>query len=961
MATFETRPYSGDYSGLVTQAAIASIALTLSVTSFELMRRKRRKIPTQTNKPGELGSVDSWEWGYLYQARCWARIPAPALPPIPLAWVRQVLLIREPDLFRLVGTDATVYTRFLLGCVCFVALHAVTTLPILLPLHVTHAAPSVSRRSMTRASLSSLTDFSAFREDGDSWRGNLKLLGIHCACVWWLSITWIGTLLWICRGAFRLREATVQDTKAARDKYLAEHNGVEHEHQGWRLRTVMVSDIPTGLRDEEGLADYFKYYMSKGLDIAPFAPVIAPSPGLLSFAVNRLWRWGKSATAPSSSVSNSVCDGEKQPDDKLPFVEIEKVVLVRKTTELASILERRDEVLRRLEHAHIKLASKVLLAVKHKMQNPLSSRRSPMSTPPGATTASSSSKSNSKTDSRQSESLNSPTDDTTNESPTTAIPYTLASPKVRQNVPMVTVKLATPPSTPSRPALLRHASGADELGASFSGSSTRASGTTEYFTPISPTRSTLPPPLPPRPQSQNLDKYGVKLVTQPTSYGTPLTSSEAGSRAIFDSTHDNDDDSLTRGPGAVLVTPGFKTPPVSPRTGAAEMGYNVRPGGTGSAGPYGDGLGLGLPSLGRAGRGSVGPRVGKGSRGFGGGDSVDASFRGNGGDDPLGLGARVDEEPVRAEGQHQRRPSERPLMDGPLDSDVDEIIIDRRGPRQLRDVFFNNATEEAQHLRDEALERNKRLIDAIGPFVYAFGMLERPKLKSSSRTQSRANSAETSRPGTADLEAAGPLRPPPVPLFKRLSSGSSWFSARSNPESRTVSQSTGQTLVNPPAFGFSAQVLRTHEASMAPSAVGTTDAREVREGETLWDALHSLPRSDLDRYQPLINLSTLFKGKTVPAIDFLTTKLALLSALIEESRSGCGENVGGAPASTAFVTFRDPRDARRALKELAAHPKNALACVTTPAPDLRDVDWGRAMKSTYTGEFLKDWVVNVGV
>ncbi|KAG9077181.1 hypothetical protein FS749_010960, partial [Ceratobasidium sp. UAMH 11750] len=51
----------------------------------------------------------------------------------------------------------------------------------------------------------------------------------------------------------------------------------------------------------------------------------------------------------------------------------------------------------------------------------------------------------------------------------------------------------------------------------------------------------------------------------------------------------------------------------------------------------------------------------------------------------------------------------------------------------------------------------------------------------------------------------------------------------------------------------------------------------------------------------------------------------------------------------------------RAIKELAVHPKNALACVTTPAPDVRDVDWGRAMKSTYTGEFLKDWVVNVGV
>ncbi|KAG9090998.1 hypothetical protein FRC07_011960 [Ceratobasidium sp. 392] len=569
------------------------------------------------------------------------------------------------------------------------------------------------------------------------------------------------------------------------------------------------------------------------------------------------------------------------------------------------------------------------------MQNPLSSRRSPMSTPPNA--ASSKSKSTTTTP-RRSE-TNSPTDDTPQ-----ALPYALASPKVRQNVPLVTVKLATPPSTPSRPALARQ-------GASSSDQTNRTSATTEYFTPVSPNRSSIPPPLPPRPQS-GIDKYGVKLVTPSPEYGTPLTSSEA-TGATFGSINDADEEA--RGPGAVLVTPEFKTPPVSPRTGAAELGYNVRPG---STGPYGDGLGLGLPSLGRAARGSVGPRVGKSSGGFG-----NAGFKGNGGDDPLGLGnARVKEEPAVRPEQHQRRPSERPLMEGlHSDSDVDGIIIDRRGPRPLRDVFFNT-NDEPQHVRDEAMERNKRLIDTIGPFIYAFGMLERPKGKtSSSRSQSRANSTDLNGKDTPGQEGA-PLRPPSVPLFKRLSSGGSWFSARStDPESRTVSQSTGQTLVNPPAFGFSAQVLRTHTVSNEPSAVGPTDIREVQDGETLWNALHSLPREDLDRYQPLINLSTLFKGRTVPAIDFLTTKLALLSALIEESRSGSGEIRGGVPASTAFVTFRDPRDARRALKELAAHPNNALACVTTPAPDVRDIDWGRAMKSTYTGEFLKDWVVNVGV
>ena len=103
--------------------------------------------------------------------------------------------------------------------------------------------------------------------------------------------------------------------------------------------------------------------MSKQLDISPLAPVLAPSPGMLSFAVNRLWRWGKSAAIPlsnSGSKTTSTCEEEKEAStggtDEKPEIQIEKVALVRKTTELASILERREDVLRRLEHAHIKVS-----------------------------------------------------------------------------------------------------------------------------------------------------------------------------------------------------------------------------------------------------------------------------------------------------------------------------------------------------------------------------------------------------------------------------------------------------------------------------------------------------------------------------------------------------------------------------------------------------------------------------
>ncbi|KAF8595215.1 hypothetical protein BDV93DRAFT_611513 [Ceratobasidium sp. AG-I] len=974
MATIQTRPFSGNYSGLVTQAAIASVILAISITSFELIRRKRRKIPTQTNEPGVLGSVDSWEFGYLYQGRCWAKVPAPALPPLPLSWVRQVLLIREPDLFRLVGTDATVYTRFLVGCVFFITIHVFTTLPVLLPLHVTHAPPSIPPRSMVRASLSSLIDSSAFGGDKVTWRGNLRLLSVHCALLWWLSLTWIGTLLWICRGAFRLREAMVQDAKRSREKHLAENNGTEHPEQGWRLRTIMVTNIPSGLRDDDKLAHYFKSYMSKQLEISPLAPVLAPSPGILSFAVNRLWRWGKSAAIPlsnSGSKTNSTCEGEKEASTGetggKPDIQIEKVALVRKTTELASIFERREDVLKRLEHAHIKLANKVLLAVKHKMQNP-DSRRSPISTPPDAVVAASfkhKARANSKSgtlysDSDQPSSSNDAGNKTDSATP---IPYALASPRVRSTLPRVTVAPATPPDTPRND---RSGFEMDEMGNMESPSRRnriRDSDSTEYYTPATPTRPALPhrppPPIPPRsPQTPNRNGGGVRLVTP--GYGTPLTSP-----AFEDGASGSANGASL---GVVLATPGFGTPPVSPRTEAAEMGYNVRSGtsssATGSLGAYGEGLGLGLPSLGRGAKGSMGPRAVRAS---------DApSMRGKNREEE-GFGSRMQEEAERpARGKNPRRPSERPLIEPQSDQEMDGVLVDRRGPIERngkqresmpvsRDVFFDAVSGSP---RDRAIERNKRLVEAIGPFVYEFGLLERPVVQSKSP---RPSGNDPTRAGSSDSNESGkegpesPLRPP-VPLYQRMSSGSSWFSAFSsnnNSHSRTISQSTGQTLVNPPALGFSAQVLRTHTLSVDGQLYGPNGVREVRPGETLWDALHSLPREDLDAYQPLIHLSALFRGQTVPAIDFLTTKLAFLSTLIHESRStggGCEP-----PASTAFVTFRDPRDARRATKELAAHPKNMMACVVTPAPDVRDIDWGRAMKSAYTGEFLKDWVVNAGV
>jgi lipopolysaccharide export LptBFGC system permease protein LptF len=61
-------------------------------------------------------------------------------------------------------------------------------------------------------------------------------------------------------------------------------------------------------------------------------------------------------------------------------------------------------------------------------------------------------------------------------------------------------------------------------------------------------------------------------------------------------------------------------------------------------------------------------------------------------------------------------------------------------------------------------------------------------------------------------------------------------------------------------------------------------------------------------------------------------------------------------ASTAFVSFKDARTARLALRILDNHPKRTLACHTLPAPDWTDLLWPRLGRSVYRSELVRSWV-----
>jgi Cytosolic domain of 10TM putative phosphate transporter len=209
--------------------------------------------------------------------------------------------------------------------------------------------------------------------------------------------------------------------------------------------------------------------------------------------------------------------------------------------------------------------------------------------------------------------------------------------------------------------------------------------------------------------------------------------------------------------------------------------------------------------------------------------------------------------------------------------------------------------EEDEHISKVAREeRMKVLVEALGPFVKEFTPLKR-------------------KPGKTRPES-----------YTRL--------LKSKPVSRSDSIETVAT----------------------PAENGVYPPPSPLEGkQTIWDVLHSLPRDYLDPYQPLTSVNTLFRGATVPSIDYHTAKLGLITSLINENRSRLQTDY--TPASTAFVTFHNPRDALRAVKFLPCHPDNPLVCLVEMAPDWRDLDWERVGKSTFTGEFIRDWVVKLGV
>lgn len=140
-------------------------------------------------------------------------------------------------------------------------------------------------------------------------------------------------------------------------------------HKGVRYRTVMVANIPSHMRDEQQLKEYFEYYLIRKIAKPTIGINTSTQPGLInrwiSFFWNRLRRIPLDETVNLDPTAGSSEDGHtaESSGESRRTTAVERVTIVRRTSQLASLLERREEVLRVLETAHIRLACKVIAAV----------------------------------------------------------------------------------------------------------------------------------------------------------------------------------------------------------------------------------------------------------------------------------------------------------------------------------------------------------------------------------------------------------------------------------------------------------------------------------------------------------------------------------------------------------------------------------------------------------------------
>ncbi|KAH7104750.1 hypothetical protein BKA62DRAFT_819926 [Auriculariales sp. MPI-PUGE-AT-0066] len=318
----------------------------------------------------QLKSRENWVTAYLYLGRCFAAIPSPPHPRIPLAWILQVLRTPEDKYLLLAGVDAAVYLRFLRGCLYFVGLHTCTTLVIILPIHYVYGGKLYLRGNINRGGIGSVSYPSAPPKVA-------KLLWVHMIMLFWITSTWIFMLAWFLRGVLRMRAIAARnapvrampsnarsapsqppgDRKAMcanekRPETAADIANSDPAVDGLtkdyslRSRTILMTNIPQYMRTETEIREYFKDFLAR------VAETTAQKP------------WHIVSRSKSTNKTNLELQSHQNEAGDPSGDLIESVTIVRKLSTVAELCEKYERDLEDLERAHIKLAQNVMQAVR---------------------------------------------------------------------------------------------------------------------------------------------------------------------------------------------------------------------------------------------------------------------------------------------------------------------------------------------------------------------------------------------------------------------------------------------------------------------------------------------------------------------------------------------------------------------------------------------------------------------
>ncbi|PWN32848.1 uncharacterized protein FA14DRAFT_110789, partial [Meira miltonrushii] len=402
-------------------------------------------------------TCEDWEMGHLYLARQFHHTtPSPPMWRWPFSWAYQALKFDDWFYATHTGMDTVVYVRFLRACMFWILLQTLTTAPLLLAVHFHFAVESnkaagqsTSLNDMSQASLSYLVTTTLCKcPDGRAYRNcdhvpnedGRKLLWIHLILLWYITFTWFYALWWIAKGSIRIRRRWINEIRIKRQEAVEanakrsaiaddadqpeavvdaryapdEHQNDENfaprhvleekhgfgslvrgdDHDGWRQRTLLVTNLPPTMRDEASIRRYFEEFLrpddassilsseeDEGLERSSTRRKASTDDREQQNAESNEASTGDTAVQTSSSNPDKgespiepAAEGPQGPEpdvhpDRHLRSPVQTVVLVRKMNELSSMLSRRQEVLAKLEAAHIKLAQTVMLKVGRNAQS----------------------------------------------------------------------------------------------------------------------------------------------------------------------------------------------------------------------------------------------------------------------------------------------------------------------------------------------------------------------------------------------------------------------------------------------------------------------------------------------------------------------------------------------------------------------------------------------------------------